>query len=512
MNKKLLKPILAFSVIAMSAALAVSCAENGGTALPKKIVMSKQQLLDKIKGGWAGQTIGVTYGGPTEFAYRGVMIGDDVRIPWDDEEYIASTMKNAGWLYDDIYMDLTFVEMIERCGVDVPADSVAVAFASAPYPLWHANQAARYNIRQGIMPPMSGHWMNNPHADDIDYQIEADYAGLMCPAMPNSASEISDRIGHIMNYGDGWYGGVYVGAMYALAFVTDDIPTIVTQALRTIPEQSKYYRCMNEVIEFWRAEPDDWKKAWRMCFDRWNDDTGCSEGALAPLNIDAVINSAYILIGLLYGEGDFGRTMDIATRCGQDSDCNPASAAGILGTAIGYSNIPAKWLDPLKKAEDIDFSYTDMSLNDTYSASFSHALQMIERGGGRVTESDVTIRVQRPEPVRYEKSFGDLQPVGRMPVNTELTDTYEFEAPCEAIVLCGYARSSDRSYVAEIEVCIDGRKMQTSLMPVSNHDRKLDVFWDYELPAGTHTFSLRLLNPQPDATVRLTDAVLYENR
>ena len=139
------------------------------------------------------------------------MIPDSENIPWNDPNYVATMMKRNPGLYDDIYMDLTFVEAFERQGIDVPVDSIAIAYANAGYHLWHANQAARYNILRGIMPPMSGHWHNNPHADDIDYQIEADYAGIMTPAMPNSASEISDRVGHIMNYGDGWYGGVYMG-------------------------------------------------------------------------------------------------------------------------------------------------------------------------------------------------------------------------------------------------------------------------------------------------------------
>ena len=63
----------------------------------------------------------------------------------------------------------------------------------------------------------------------------------------------------------------------------------------------------------------------------------------AGLETDAVINSAYILIGLHYGGKDFGKTIDIATRCGQDSDCNPSSAGGILGTILGYSAIPDEW-------------------------------------------------------------------------------------------------------------------------------------------------------------------------
>ncbi len=96
-------------------------------------------------------------------------------------------------------------------------------FAHEDYKLWHANQAARYNILNGIMPPASGHWMNNPHADDIDFQIEADFAGMMTPGMTNTGSEFCDRIGHIMNYGDGWYGGVFISALYSLAYTSDDV-------------------------------------------------------------------------------------------------------------------------------------------------------------------------------------------------------------------------------------------------------------------------------------------------
>ena len=82
---------------------------------------------------------------------------------------------------------------------------------------------ARYNLLHGLTPPASGHWKNNPHANCLDFQIEADFAGIMAPGMVNSATEICDRVGHIMAYGDGWYGGVYVAAMYSLAFVRDDV-------------------------------------------------------------------------------------------------------------------------------------------------------------------------------------------------------------------------------------------------------------------------------------------------
>ncbi len=104
----------------------------------------------------------------------------------------------------------------------------------------------------------SGYWMNNPHSDDIDFQIEADFAGLMSPGMVNTATEICDKVGHIMNYGDGWYGGVYVAAMYSLAFVSNDVDFVVNEALKAIPEESQFYKCMSDVINWHSEFPDDW--------------------------------------------------------------------------------------------------------------------------------------------------------------------------------------------------------------------------------------------------------------
>jgi hypothetical protein len=73
----------------------------------KTVIFTKEQLQDKIKGGWAGQTIGVTFGGPYEFRYNGTFIQDYQPLPWK-EGYLKSRMLDNPGLYDDLYMDLTF--------------------------------------------------------------------------------------------------------------------------------------------------------------------------------------------------------------------------------------------------------------------------------------------------------------------------------------------------------------------------------------------------------------------
>ena len=103
------------------------------------LILSKDDLKDKIMGAWALQTIGVTYGGPTEFRYLKRIIPDSIDITWSDSS-MYDAMTNRAGLYDDIYMDLTFVEVLEKEGFDAGAMSFATAYANADYWLWHANQ------------------------------------------------------------------------------------------------------------------------------------------------------------------------------------------------------------------------------------------------------------------------------------------------------------------------------------------------------------------------------------
>lgn len=487
-----------------------SCTHTSSTE-SKYMYMSKAELLNKIKGGWAGQTIGVTFGGPTEFKYNGTFIQDYQPLAWSDDR-IKNTMLSWPELYDDLYMDLTFVDVFERIGLDAPVDSFAYAFANADYMLWHANQAARYNILNGILPPKSGYWENNPHADDLDYQIEADFAGLMSPGMPNAASNISDQIGHIMCYGDGWYGGVYVGAMYSLAFVYNDIQTIVNEALKTIPQQSTFYQCIADVIKWHKQYPDDWHQTWFEIQKKWSEDMACPEGVFVPFNIDAKVNAAYVVMGLLYGNGDFTQTLEISTRAGQDSDCNPSTAGGILATMIGYDNIPAYWKNSLAGAEKMEFKYTNMSLEKTYETSLKHALLMIERNGGLIKEDSVSILVQNPVEVRLEQSFPNLTPKKKeafwRPVDKEIS--FEFEGTGFAWRGEAVKNSKEMNdFVFDVTFYLNDKEVEHCILPTSYKLRKHDFIWKYNLPNGKHKVKMIVNNPHPDYKIYSWDYVTY---
>lgn len=501
---------------------------------PESVTLTKDALMDKIRGGWAGQTIGVVYGAPTEFKFCGTLIPDSQPISWG-EGYVKHWWDRKPGLFDDVYNDLTFAEAFEQLGLDATSAQLAMRFAYAPYHLAHANQAGRYNVRQGIMPPESGNWMNNPHADDLDFQIEADFVGLMAPGMIPEALDIADRVGHIMNSGDGFYGGAFVAGLYSAAFIESDPAKILDMALEGIPEESTFWQCVNDVRVLHRKYPSDWKAAWFEILKRWGSDTGCPKGVFLSFDIDAKLNSAYVAMGLLYGGGDFGRSLEIATRCGQDSDCNPATVGGVLGVVLGLDAMPEFWKDPVMEIWDLDFEGTDVSLAKGAEYSFNQALKLIEKNGGEVLENEVVIPQKPVSVLPLEQNFVDTYPVYRDQKDAWMATDYEFDFSGNGFVIWGnlvclrgitadYAArvskkhvgsevfalaEEDDPYVAEIEVWIDGELDQVSLLPMKGTSRKLEPAWKYLLPEGRHNVRMVWKNARPEEYLLRINAIQY---
>jgi len=498
------KQFLLIAASALSLAL-TACSEN---QIPygKTVKIDRATLEDKVKGGWFAQTIGCTYGGPTEFRYRQSIIEDTIAISWK-ENCINSMFSNRPGLYDDVYMDLSFLEVMVEQGIDAPATAFAERFANAPFLLWHANQTGRYNVLRGLEPPASGHWMNNPHADDIDFQIESDFIGMICPGRPDNAAVIADKIGHIMNYGDGWYGGVYMGTMYSLAYVCNDIETIVKESLKAIPENTRFRQTIQAAIDAYEQNPEDWKACWKVVNDQFGALDYCPDGALDPFNIDASINAAYVAIGLLYGGGDFTKTMEISTRCGQDSDCNPASAAGILGVMKGYSAIPEEYRKEANKIEAKNFPFTSLSLNTATART-------LELMGS--TEKGIKIKVVEPAPVAYEKSFDGLKLCQRVSIEKSFKDTLSFEFNGNSVFVQGSVLELDPNapnkdkYAAQVQAWLDGELVEEFSMPNDYTKRKNELFFKFCFNSGHHNLKLVNVNPDPAFEVYAEYYVTYD--
>jgi len=369
-----------------------------------------KEYCDKMAGGWIGQMAGVGWGGPTEFKWKGAIIPEDKIPKWQPK------MINQ-FHQDDIYVEMTFLRTLEVHGWEVSIRQAGIDFANSGYPLWHANRAGRDNLRSGIAPPDSGHPKFNNHADDIDYQIEADYAGLIAPGMPNVVIELGEKFGRLMNYGDGVYGGQFVGGMYAEAFFEDDPVKLVEAGLKCIPAKSQYAECIRDVMAWHKQNPRDWEKTWELIEAKYQDNPeyrkfSCNKG---DFNIDAKINGAYIVMGLLYGKGDMDKTIVISTRCGQDSDCNPANSGGVLGTVLGRSKLPEKFTSAIDP-EGV-FSHTAYNFPSLVKVSEKLVREAVVRSGGKIDrDSDgaevLVIPVIAPKPGKLEQCWEPGPPAG----------------------------------------------------------------------------------------------------
>ena len=360
--------------------------------------ITAETLKDKIAGGWAGKMLGVTYGAPVEF--RALCKTFEDPITWVPSDVIGSKIQ------DDLYVQLTFLMTMDQYGIDAPAKKFQELFAKAGYELWHANVQARKNYFDSIFPPISGHPDFNLHADDIDFQIEADYIGFMCPGMPLTAKDLADKVGHIMNYGDGVYGGIFIGALYSQAYFENDISKLIYKALLSIPAESDYAKIVNDVILLHQHYPTDWRASWKELEIKWGSVHICEAGA--PFNIDAKLNGAYVTMGLLYGDGDPLKTMEITARCGQDADCNPSNAMAVLGVIKGLSGLPEKYREAVQKMGDTLFIFTKYSFNKAVEQTVKYAKELTVKNGGLVNDRELKIKIQNPKPYIAEVSFPKL--------------------------------------------------------------------------------------------------------
>ena len=364
--------------------------------------LSLDDYRDKMQGAWIGQMVGVAWGAPTEFKFNDVIIPEEKVPVWTSDMPLRMAYGN-----DDLYVEMTFLKTLEDYGLDVSPRQAGIDFANSEYQLWCANLAGRTNLRMGIAPPDCSHPQFNRCPNDIDYQIEADYSGIVAPGCPQEVIRLGNLFGGLMNFGDGVWAGQFVGAMYSEAFFTGDVNRLLDAGLKAIPAESDYAQMVRNVRAWHRESPADWTKAWEKVRAKYSKKFN---HALKDTNggIDARLNGAMIVIGLLYGEGDLDKSMVVSMRGGWDSDCNPSNVGGILMCACGAKALPAKYTEKLDMSRK--FSYTAYDQKRLYAVCEKLARAVVVRSGGRIEKDGrggewFVIPDQVPVPDRFVPSW-----------------------------------------------------------------------------------------------------------
>jgi ADP-ribosylglycohydrolase/transcriptional regulator with XRE-family HTH domain len=324
-----------------------------------KTGFSAQGLYDRIYGGWLGRAAGCTLGRPLELVMNFEEIEEFLErggtYPLDDyvPEILPRPTKYAAfepdirqylrghieWAPRDDDLDYTLLNLmvLEKYGQHFTSEQVAqtwlqhLAFNST----YTAERIAYANLVSQFGPPDTAIY-RNPYREFIGAQIRADIFGYTSPGQPARAALLAWRDARISHVKNGLYGAMLVSAMIAAAFVTSDIESIVEIGLASIPARSRMATAVRETMDQTRNS-GDWRDVAAYITERYADYD----------SVHVLPNACIVVLALLWGKGDFERSITTAAMCGMDTDCNAATVGSIMGVVCGAASLPDKWTAPL---------------------------------------------------------------------------------------------------------------------------------------------------------------------
>ena len=285
------------------------------------LVFNKNTIKDKIYACWLGKNIGGTMGTPFEG-----------RTELNDIQGF-STPENVVLANDDLDLQLVWLRAIEDYGpYSLNEQILGEYWISYIPPHWNEYGIGKNNMRAGLLPPMSGEY-NNPWKHSNGAWIRTEVWACMAPGCPDIAikyARMDASVDH--GAGEGTYAAIFVAAIEAAAFVIHDLRALIDIGLSKIPADCRMARSINLLLDCY-DKGIDWKETRRILVED-SADLGWFQ---APANV------AFSMLGLLYGEGDFKKSMILAINCGDDTDCTGATLGSIFGILNGTAGIPEDW-------------------------------------------------------------------------------------------------------------------------------------------------------------------------
>jgi ADP-ribosylglycohydrolase len=239
---------------------------------------------------------------------------------------------------DDIDYTMLGLHVLDAHGHSFGTEDVAAAWLRHfPFAaVYTAERAAYRNLILGLRPPATATHVN-PYREWIGAQIRVDAYAYANPGAPAAAARLAVTDAMLSHTGNGLYGAVWAAALVAASFSASSMAEALATALAFVPGRSRLAEALREV-EVLRAAGRDWEFA--------RDALEARHGALSPVH--TINNAAVVAAALLWGEGDFTRTIGLAVQGGWDTDCNGATAGSAFGAMHGADALPEHWVAPLE--------------------------------------------------------------------------------------------------------------------------------------------------------------------
>lgn len=297
----------------------------------------------KVEGCYAGKNVGGTLGAPFE-CLRGVF----------NVDFYTQNLNGEPLPNDDLDLQLIWLNAVEKYGRRTDARILGEYWNYFVVPRFAEYGGCKNNLSTGLVPPFSG-YVNNDSRNSNGGFIFSELWACLAPGYPEIAAKYAYEDGIVAHGEEGLYAEIFCAAMESAAFVESDIEKLIDIGLSYIPENCGVAKGAKVARECYHSG-----KTWQQARKRLLQEVPSAFGAMGThryqmepdepvgdIGYDAPCSIGIIVIGLLYGEGDFGNSICIATNCGEDTDCTAATVGALLGIIGGIESIPVKWLEPI---------------------------------------------------------------------------------------------------------------------------------------------------------------------
>ena len=306
-------------------------------------MLNFEEYKSKVLGCWMGKNIGGTYGGPME----------GTKERFTGIEFYVQELNGEPFPNDDLDLQLVWLNAAERYGRHLTSALLGEYWLSYISPGWDEYGACMANMKQGMVPPLSG-VLNNPHMNSNGAFIRSEIWACLAPGNPSIAVRYAKMDAEVDHAYEGIYSEIFCAAIQSAAFVESDKYKLIDIGLSYIPEDCAVTKAVKCVIDSFESHIK-----WEDAFIKLANTVPGAFSAgrykhgekpdipLADLGYSVPQNIGIFILAWLYGEDDFGKSLSIAINCGEDTDCTAATLGAILGIIHGIDWIPEKWIEPI---------------------------------------------------------------------------------------------------------------------------------------------------------------------
>lgn len=288
--------------------------------------INKTEYRDKVLGCWMGKNIGGTFGAPYE--------GEQYM---NNADFYTNIIPGEPIPNDDLDIQLVWLLAAEERSIFRLTPRILgeywMKYVIGP---WNEYGVCRANIGNGFTPPLSGSVNNEKWKWSNGAWIRSEIWACIAPGSPDEAVRLAYMDACCDHYGEGVFAEMFIAALESAAFAVTDTRELIKIGLAKIPADCRISRVVKLVCELY-----DKKTSFKEAREAALEDSKDLGWFQAPLNI------GFVVIGLLYGEGDFDKSLKYAVNCGDDTDCTGATVGSILGIQYGAAKIPQRWIEPI---------------------------------------------------------------------------------------------------------------------------------------------------------------------